>query len=79
MIPRGAKEVLAEANLAALKVDAVAYVARETQERLVDLDSHRRSLAGSDEVLNGLLAEVELNFLRKAMSLTSSMFTGFGR
>lgn len=77
--PRTAREIVQEANLAALKVDGVAYVARTAQDRVVDLDHHRQLLAGDDQMLSTLLAEVELAFLRKATSLTASMYEGFGR
>lgn len=56
-------EVVAATKLAATKTDAEAALAGRIMERVVDIDTYRRSLAGNDETLNAILLRVEMNFI----------------
>jgi hypothetical protein len=67
-----------EAVITAMKLDGVYHVATHAMERVVDLDIERRALAGSDELRNQMLVELELIFYNKARRLVRDMYDPFG-
>lgn len=62
---KAAERVRYEAQLARLEQDAVAALAAKGMERAKDLDDYRRRLADGDEVLNQVLAQIELTAINK--------------
>ena len=70
--------VVAETKLSALKVDAQAALTGRIMERVVDIDSYRRSLAGQDEVLNAILLRVEGGFVTSAERIQRNLGSEFG-
>lgn len=62
---RAAERVRNEAQLAGLEQDAIAALTAKAMERAQDLDSYRRQLADGDEVLNQVLARIELAGITK--------------
>lgn|GEM_PF-5951029 len=57
------RTIVFDAKEAALKIDASAAVTAHLMERAVDLDNHRRNLAGNDATLNAVLTRIELGFV----------------
>jgi len=59
------QSIVYEAKETRLKVDAAAAVTAYVMDRAVDLDTHRRNLAGDDPTLNAVLTRIELGFVTK--------------
>lgn len=59
------RRIVHEAKETRLKVDAAAAVTAYLMDRAVDLDNHRRNLAGDDPTLNAVLTRIELGFVAK--------------
>jgi len=74
---RAKQAVVEETKLAGLKIDAEAALTGRIMERAVDVDSHRRALAGNDETLNHILTRIELNFVTKAERIQRSLGSEF--
>lgn len=62
---RAVRAVSRDTREAALRMDAEAAVAARFMDRAVDLDNHRKALAGDDPVLNAVLMRIELGFMFK--------------
>ncbi|MBO0983658.1 hypothetical protein [Rathayibacter sp. SD072] len=59
------RKVVYDARESKLKIDAAAAVTAHLMDRAVDLDNHRRNLAGNDPTLNAVLTRIELGFVAK--------------
>lgn len=59
------RRITYDARETRLKIDAAAAVTVHLMERAVDLDHHRRNLAGDDPTLNAVLTQIELGFVVK--------------
>lgn len=60
---RRAQDIVNKARLDNLRVDAIASVTANAMERVSDVDSYRRAIAGGDEFLNAQLGAIEMNFI----------------
>lgn len=54
-----------DARETALRLDAEAAITARFMDRAVDIDQHRKALAGDDPVLNAVLMRIELGFVAK--------------
>ncbi len=70
--------IIFDAEEAGLKIDAVAAVTVHLMERSVDLDNHRRNLAGNDATLNAVLTRIELGFVAKGEQAQRDVGSRFG-
>jgi hypothetical protein len=59
------RKIVYDARESKVKIDAAAAVTVHLMERAVDLDNHRRNLAGDDPTLNAVLTRIELGFVAK--------------
>ena len=62
---RRAAEIVNKARLEGLEINAAAAVTANAMERVADVDSYRRSIAGGDEFLNVQLGQIEMQFIAK--------------
>jgi hypothetical protein len=74
-LARQARQIDAEVALTRRKVAGAMLVGADIMERTVELDTHRRQLAGNDEVLNAILCETELNTIRQAQAIARQMYS----
>lgn len=58
-----------ETRLAGMVIDSEAAKTAKMMERVADVDTYRRSLAGADQALNAALAELEMGFINKMISM----------
>jgi hypothetical protein len=63
-VARQAKRVYDRTRLGGFEVDAQVALAGHAMEKIIELDTRRRELAGSDPGLNALLGDVELHAVR---------------
>lgn len=73
-----AKTIYDDVRLAAVKADAAMALGAHLMEGAAQLDAHRRALAGSNEQLNAVLCEIELNTIRQAETIQRQAFNRFG-
>jgi hypothetical protein len=69
-----ARHYVEEVRLAGLQVDGALALAGHLVEGLVDLDTHRRRLAGDDVGLNLLLSEIEATAVRQCQRIQSDLY-----
>lgn len=68
-IAREAQQVYDDVHLAALRVQGAVALGGHIMDGIVELDEHRRSLAGDDPVLKTLLADIEAATVRQVKSI----------
>ena len=66
-----------ETKFAGLRLDAEAALTGRIMERAVDLDHHRKALAGDDPALNAVLMRIELGFADKGIRIQKSLGSEF--
>lgn len=74
---REKRQVFRDTVVAALQAEGAAAVSGRIMERIVDLDHERQMLARGDQLLNELLMEVELGYVRKGLKIQSQVFSPF--
>lgn len=77
-IARAAKVQYDKVRMAGLKVQGATALAGHAMERLVELDQHRRGLAGGDETTNRILAEIELETVRQVKRIQQGLNDDWG-
>ncbi|WP_022907528.1 hypothetical protein [Curtobacterium sp. B18] len=71
------QNIVNEAREVGMRLDAEAAVAARFMERAVDLDNHRKALAGDDPTLNAVLLRIELGFVAKGERHQRGFNSGF--
>lgn len=71
------RNIVFDARESRIKIDAAAAVTVHLMERAVDLDNHRRNLAGNDPTLNAVLTRIELGFVTKGEQYQRDFGSGF--
>jgi hypothetical protein len=74
---KAAKEAIQNVTVAQLKVQGLAHVAQTVADGLVDLDRSRELMAGN-ELLNQMLAQVELGYLKNTQRIMDGMYSPWG-
>lgn len=74
---RAVDRLVNETKFAGLRVDAEAALTGRIMERAVDIDQHRKSLAGNDETLNAVLLRIEVGFVDKAQRIQRNFGSEF--
>ena len=59
---------------AAMKADGAIRIGEHIMDGLVELDAHRRELAGADQTLNVLLAEVEAETVGQVKKIQRNLY-----
>jgi hypothetical protein len=77
-VAKQAKKVYDEVRLSALQMNGATALAAHTMETLMELDAHRRRLAGDDPVTNQMLVEIELTAVRQVGRIQSNLFNQWG-
>ncbi len=72
-------EVRDEVEIAEFQIAGAQALAARIMERAVELDDHRKEVAGADTMLNVLCAGVEETFINQAQRIQRSLFQPFGR
>lgn len=73
-----ARKLHDEVRLSAFKADGALALAGHIMDGVLQLDQHRRELAGDDPVINGLLASIENQAVRDITQIQKSLFNGWG-
>jgi hypothetical protein len=71
------RAIVHEAREVGMALDAEAAIAARFMERAVDLDQHRKALAGDDPTLNAVLMRIELGFVAKGERHQRGFNSGF--
>lgn len=71
----GAKAVIDEVRLAALKADGVLRLTDRIMEGVVEMDDDRRHLARGDETKNLILAELEATAVQKLRGIQRQLYS----
>jgi hypothetical protein len=66
--------IQAEVRQAAMKADGALRFGEHVMEGLVELDEHRRALAGDDPTLNILLAEIEAETVGQVKKIQRNLY-----
>lgn len=69
-----AKQVFDEVRLTSLKAEGALALAGKIMEGVVELDKHRRALAGEDAVLNMMLTDIEVTAVARASRIQRELF-----
>lgn len=70
-----ARQTRGEVQIAGFKADGAMALAGHIMEGVVDLDAHRRMLAGQDPLLNALLADIEQTALFSVKKIQTSLYS----
>src|SRR4051812_6758024 len=71
-------EVTCQVQLTDYKIKGAAVVGVRFMDTAVEVDAHRRELAGDDVGLNMLLGEIEANFVRQGKRIQNGLYDEFG-
>src|SRR3954454_23985291 len=75
---RQADQIKAEVQLLGLRIDGALAIGAHAMAGLLDLDDHRRELAGEDVARNVLLGEIEAQTIRQVKRLQAGLFDEWG-
>ncbi len=73
-----AKQAYDEVRLAALKVDGALALAGHIMDGVVGLDNHRQALSNGDPVTDVLLADIQINAVRKVKAIQNGLYDEWG-
>lgn len=76
-LPAEARAAHDEVMLTALKMQGVQELTEHAMNKAVNMDQARRDRAGNDEVLNTILADLELGGISKLKQLQSELYNRF--
>jgi hypothetical protein len=72
---RAAADVVNEVRLAAIEADGAMALADHIMYGLMDLDSQRKDLQGSDPLLALMLGEIEATAVRQVKKIQNNLYT----
>lgn len=77
-VAKDAKAVYDEVRLAAFKARGALELGAHVMDGVMELDEHRRELAGDDPVTVGLLAEIERQAINSAKAIQRNLYNRWG-